>query len=155
MFEYIIEEESTLKSYNCMVLIASWVEINFSFSLSFSFFLKKGGLQSIITKTCHKLTVYINTFLHTNFRIVLVILWQKTLIGLLIFRWMIASLLTPGTDMDLLVRHRVLKLRLCTKLKTYFDFPTFYWLSKLPRKAPHKVPPIKKYQPAIFAPQLI
>jgi hypothetical protein len=68
---------------------------------------------------------------------------------------MIASFLTPGTDMDLLVRHRVLKLRLCTKLKTYFDFPTFYWLSKLPRKAPHKVPPIKKYQPAIFAPQLI
>jgi hypothetical protein len=38
---------------------------------------------------------------------------------------MVASFLTPGTDMDLLVRHRDLKLRLCTKLKTYFDFPTF------------------------------
>jgi hypothetical protein len=48
---------------------------------------------------------------------------------------MVASFLTPGTDMDLLVRHRDLKLRLCTKLKTYFDFPTFIGHPKLPRKA--------------------
>jgi hypothetical protein len=59
---------------------------------------------------------------------------------------MIASFLTPGTDLDLLARRRDQKLRLLTKLKTYFDLGTFYWLSKLPRKAPHKVPPIRKYR---------